>query len=111
MIRHRLFQRRVHRRQGLLALAHDEPIHDRLTLSVLQGSGLIRADAVATDDGRSQAAKARLDEQRWAIARRLYADDAISERYDGLTPIEDVLTGDEIAELDRHLPQPQGVAS
>jgi manganese/zinc/iron transport system permease protein len=105
------FQRRVHLRQGLLALARQEPIHDRMTLSVLRKAGLIRRDGVPTEAGRAQAAKALLDEQRWAIIRSLYADTARSGRYDGVTPIESVLTPDEIAEIDRRLGPPKEVTA
>jgi len=103
------FQRQVHLRQGLLALARHEPIHDRMTLSVLRRAGLIRRDGVPTETGRAQAAKALRDEQRWAIVRSEYTDTAPSGRYDGVTPIENVLTPDEIAEVDRKLGPPQEV--
>jgi len=106
LIRRRQFQLRVHRRQGLLALAHNEAIFDKLTLAVLRREGLIRQDAVATDKGRAAAAKTLRDESRWAVARQLYEDEAVFSRYDGLTPIEAVLTRDEIAELDRRLGPP-----
>lgn len=105
----RRFSRRVHRRQGLLALAHGEPIHDGLTLKVLRREGLIRTDGVATDQGRGLAAKAARDERRWAMVRRLYRDTALAGRYDGLTAIEAVLTADEIAEVDRALGPPVAV--
>jgi len=106
LIRHRQFQLRVHRRQGLLALAHNEAIFDKLTLAVLRREGLIRQDAVATDKGRAAAAKTLRDESRWAVARQLYEDEAVFARYDGLTPIESVMTRDEIAEIDRRLGPP-----
>ena len=106
VVRRRGFQRRVHHRQGLLALARGEPIHDPLTLSTLRRAGLIRPDKVATDRGRAQAARALLDEKRWELARGIYADEGISGRYDGLTPLETVLTADEIAEIDRRLGGP-----
>lgn len=106
VIRRRQFQLRVHRRQGLLALAHGEAIFDPLTLAVLRREGLIRQDGVATEKGRAHAAKTLRDERRWALARRLYQDEAVAGRYDGLTPIETVLTRDEIAELDRRLGPP-----
>ena len=109
VLRHVRFQRRVHLRQGLLALARAEPIHDRFTLSVLRRAGLIRADGVATEAGRAQASKTARDEQRWVVARDLYQDTALSGRYDGLTPIEAVFTADEIAEFDRHLGAPRAV--
>lgn len=110
LLRHRSFQRRVHLRQGLLALARNEPIRDRLTLRVLRAQTLIRPDGVATGAGRAQAAKAVLDEVRWGIARRLYQDTPLSARYDGVTPIEEVFTRDQIAEFDRQLETPRIVA-
>jgi len=111
VVKYYWFQRHVHRRQGLLALARQEPIHDGMTLSVLRRAGLIRPDGIPTDAGRAQAAKALLDEQRWALVRRLYTDTARSGRYDGLTPIEKVLTRDEIAEIDRKLGPPKEVTA
>ncbi|MDG3040272.1 metal ABC transporter permease [Roseicyclus marinus] len=106
---HRRFQRRVHRRQGLLALVRGEPIHDPLTLRILRAEGLIRADGVATDKGRAHAAKIARDERRWDIARRVHQDTSLTGRYDGLTPIEDVFTADQIADFDARLGPPQPV--
>lgn len=96
----RAFQRRVHRRQGLLALSRAEPIHDPLTLRILRREDLIRPDGVATDTGRAAAAKVARDERRWSIARQLHHDTALTGRYDGLTPIEQVFTPDEITHFD-----------
>ncbi|WP_372426785.1 metal ABC transporter permease [Salinarimonas chemoclinalis] len=104
--RHRRFQRDVHRRQGLLALARREPIFDRLTLKVLRREGLIRPDGVGTPAGAAQAAKVLRDERRWGVAREVYRDETISGRDDGLTAIEAVLTRDEIADIDRRLGPP-----
>ncbi len=109
VLRHRRFQRRVHRRQGLLALARNEPIHDELTLRVLRDAGLIRADGVATETGRAQAAKIARDERRWNVAREVHQDTGLTGRYDGLTPIEDVFAPDEIAEFDRRIGGPRSV--
>ncbi len=106
MLRHRRFQVRVHRRQGLLAIARGEPIFDGFTLAVLRRGGLIRRDGVATDEGRAHAAKALRDEKRWEVARQLHQDVSVAGRYDGLTPIEGVLTKDEISEIDRRLGPP-----
>ncbi|NBN79836.1 iron chelate uptake ABC transporter family permease subunit [Microvirga tunisiensis] len=104
---HRRFQHRVHLRQGLLSLAHGEPIHDRLTLKVLTSAGYLRRDRQPTEAGRAEAARALLDENRWRIARQLHPEEAVGGRYDGLTAIADVLTPDEIAVLDTHLgPRP-----
>ena len=110
-IRHRSFQLRLHRRQGLLSLARSEPIFDPLTLRVLQREGLIRTDRVATEDGRAAAARALRDERRFEIAREIHRDDPFAHRYDGLTPIEDVMTPDEIAEIDRLVNRPLSVGA
>ena len=105
------FQRRVHLRQGLLALARGEAIYDGYTIAVLRRRGLIRPDGIATFDGRAAAAKALRDEARWQEARRIYENEAVASRYDGLTPIEDVLAPDEIEEIDRRLGPPAAVES
>lgn len=107
VVRHYRFKRRVHRRQGLLALARSETIHDDLTLKVLRAEGLIRADGVATEAGRALAAKIARDEHRWSIARQLHQDTSLTGRYDGLTPIEQVFTPDEIEEFDRRIGGPK----
>ncbi|MEO0485895.1 MAG: metal ABC transporter permease [Pseudomonadota bacterium] len=110
LIRHRRFQARVHRRQGLLALASGQPIRERYTIRLLTREGLARPDGVATDTGRAQAAKIARDERRWDIAREIHQDTGLTGRYDGLTPIEDVFTADEIAEFDRRLGPPEAVS-
>lgn len=102
----RRFQIRVHRRQGLLAMARGERILEPLTMRVLRAGGLIRADGVPTEAGRGLAAKAQRDEARWDVARRIF-ELTVATHYDGLTPIEDVLTEDEIAEIDREIGPPR----
>ena len=104
--RHRTFQADVHRRQGLLALAQGQPIYERRTHRLLFGEGLLRADGVATDEGRARAAKALLDERRWEILRGAPDYQSLAVHYDGLTPIETVLTPDQIADIDRDLGGP-----
>ncbi|QXT38183.1 metal ABC transporter permease [Gymnodinialimonas ceratoperidinii] len=96
----RAFQARVHRRQGLLALSRSEPIHDPLTVKILRRENLMRADGVATAEGRAAGEKISRDERRWSIARKQHLDTALTGRYDGLTPIESVFTADEIAHFD-----------
>jgi manganese/zinc/iron transport system permease protein len=110
LLRQMRFRRRVHRRQGLLALALGQPIHEPFTMALLAREGMARPDGVATEAGRAAAAKALLDEARWAALRGDPAHGLTASRYDGLTPIETVLTPDQIAELDRHLPRAQRVA-
>lgn len=109
VFRHRRFQRKVHRRQGLLAMARQEPIHDELTLRVLRGEGLIRGDGVATETGRAQAARIARDERRWDVAREIHQDTGLTGRYDGLTPIEEIFAPDEIAEFDRRIGGPRAI--
>jgi len=111
LIRHLRFQARVHRRQGLLAIARGETIHDPLTLRVLRREGLIRTDGVATDAGRGTAARIARDERRWDVAREVHQDAGLTGRYDGLTPIEEVFTPDEIAHFDTHLGTPRPVGA
>lgn len=106
---HRTFQRRVHLRQGLLALAQGQPIYERLTIRLLRREGWAREDGVATEEGRGRAAKALLDETRWQLVRRDPSFEAAAAHYDGLTPIERVLTPDQIDEIDRRIPGPRGV--
>ncbi|MBM9593046.1 metal ABC transporter permease [Roseitranquillus sediminis] len=108
-LRHRRFQRRVHLRQGLLALAQGQPVLERYTLRLLARAGLARGDGVPTEAGRAQAARALRDEARWSEARKLHAHETAAGRYDGLTPIEAVLTPDEIRELDRRIGAPHAV--
>ena len=103
VLRHRRFQARVHVRQGLLALAQEQPIYEGLTLRLMRRAGLIRADGVATEAGRAKAARALLDERRWQLLRADPRYEAAAARYDGLTPLETLLTADQIAELDRAL--------
>lgn len=109
VLRHRRFQARVHRRQGLLALAAQHPIRETYTLRLLARDGLVRPDGVPTDAGRAQVAKVARDERRWQIAREIHQDAGLTGRYDGLTPIEEVFTADEIAEFDRRLGPPFAV--
>nr|WP_276562439.1 metal ABC transporter permease [Hoeflea prorocentri] len=109
ILRHRSFQRRVHMRQGLLALSRQEPIREPYTLRLLTREGLIRPDGVPTDTGRAQAAKVSRDERRWDIARQVHQDAGLTGRYDGLTPIEEVFTPDEIDEFDRRIGKPFAV--
>ena len=103
------FQRRVHRRQGLLALARQEPVREPYTLRLLAREGLIRRDGVPTDTGRAMALRVARDERRWEIARRIHQDTGLTGRYDGLTPIEEVFTRDEIEEFDCQLGGPTAI--
>ncbi len=106
-LRHRRFQRGVHIRQGLLSLAQGLPIYEPLTLRLLKAEGLARPDGVPTDAGRARAARAHWDEKRWEIARATPEYELAAARYDGLTRLEDVLTSDQIAEIDARIAPPE----
>ncbi len=107
VLRRRRFQRRVHLRQGLLALARREPVLEPYTMRVLDRAGLVRRDGVPTEAGRAQAAKAARDELRLRVAREIHGEAATSGRLDGLIPIEAALTPDEIREIDRRIGGPK----
>lgn len=107
VVQHRQYQRRVHLRQGLLALAQGQPIYERLTQRLMERGGLMRGDGVATPEGRAHAAKALLDEARWQVVRGDQAYAAAAQRYDGLTEMSTVLTPDQVREIDARLPAPQ----
>lgn len=111
VLRHLRFQRRVHLRQGLLALAQGQPIYEALTLRLLRRAGLVRPDGVPTEAGRARAAKALRDEKRWEIVRADLAHEAAAALYDGLRDIETVLTRDQIDEVDRRIGGPRGVSA
>ncbi len=108
---HLRFQRRVHLRQGLLALAQSQPIYENLTLRLLRRADLVRADGVATETGRARAAKALRDEKRWEVVRADQAHEAAAALYDGLRDIETVLTRDQIVDIDARIGGPQGVGA
>ena len=110
-VRHHRFQRGVHIRQGLLALAQGQPIYEPLTLRLLKQKGLARADGVATEDGAARAARALRDEKRWDVARAMPELELAAARYDGLTQIEDVLTSDQIAGIDVQIGPPKEVSA
>jgi manganese/zinc/iron transport system permease protein len=106
LLSRRRFRNRLHRRQGLLALAHGGSIQDRMTRAVLRREGFIRGDATLTEAGKAAAARVQHDERRWAMARQLHQLDGFSARYDSLRPIDSVLTRDQIAEIDRRMGDP-----
>ncbi len=103
VLRHRAYQRQVHLRQGLLALAHGQPIYERMTLRLLRRQGWALPDGVATPDGRGRATRALRDETRWQVIRSDPGFEAAAALYDGLTPIETVLTPDQIVEVDSRI--------
>ena len=94
-------RKRVHERQGLLALARNEPIYDALTRKVLRRAGYIRADGEPTRHGRAAAALARQEEALWGFYRQRFPDDAASLPHQGLMPIDAALPPDIVSDLRR----------
>jgi len=101
----------VHIRQGLLAIAQGQPIYERYTVRLLHRAGLSRPDGVATEAGRARSAKALMDEKRWEILRAMPDQEAAAALYDGIRPIETVVTSDQLAEIDTYLASPQEVSA
>lgn len=110
LARHRTHQRRVHLRQGLLAMAQGQPIYENMTLRLLHRQGWARPDGVPTELGRGRAARALRDESRWRVIRSDPAFEAATAQDDGLTDIETVLTADQLAEVDARIPRAEVVA-
>lgn len=109
-LQRRTFQVLVHERQGLMALARHEPIYDALTIRVLRRKGYIRADGVATLQGRGAAADVLRDEARWALYRSLFPDEASNALHQGVTPIAEALPPDIVADLDQRLALHRGLS-
>lgn len=103
LIRHRRFQRVVHERQGLLALARGEPIFDTMTQAVLRRSRYLRRDGTPTLAGRGAASRIVRDQALWNRYREDYPDEALMMDDWSLRPIEEVLPGDLVRELEARL--------
>ncbi len=99
-MKQRQFQEKVHRRQGLLALGHNEKIYDGLTLKILSREGYLRKDGMATPLGQSAAGKALLEEKRWQIFRQMSVHNSNVKGFDELEDIANFLTSDELNQID-----------
>lgn len=107
---HYRFQKAVHLTQGLLSMAAAQPIYEPKTQRLLRRLGYIRADGVATERGKSLAAKTLLNEKRWSYWQEILKE---SNQLDGqavfnLMDIETKLTPDQIKSIDQGLALKQG---
>ena len=107
---HYRFQKAVHLTQGLLSMAAAQPIYEPKTQRLLRRLGYIRADGVATETGKSLAAKTLLNEKRWSYWQEILKE---SDQLDGqavfnLMDIETKLTSDQIKSIDQGLALKQG---
>ncbi|WP_353173015.1 metal ABC transporter permease [Paracandidimonas soli] len=107
-IRHQLFRRRVHLRQGLLSLNRGEAIYDGLTLRLLRRRGWIRRDGVATPAGHLAANAAARDEALWALYRRLNPGSAALAQYHRILPVREALPQDTVQELESQFARETG---
>ena len=98
-IRHRRFQHLVHFRQGLLAVARNEPIFDPLTLKILKKEKYLHGDGMPTSTGIAMAQKMELDQVLWNRFRDDYPDEAFMLSDWSIKPIENVLSPDMITDL------------
>ena len=104
-LNHYRFQKTVHLTQGLLSLALGQPIYEPKTRRLLRRFGYIRADGVATEEGKSLAAKTLLNEKRWTYWQETLRE---NDLFDGqvvfnLMDIETKLTQDQIRLIDQGL--------
>ena len=102
-LRHLLFQKVIHQRQGLLAVARGEPIFDPLTRRMLMRAGHLRADGEPTSQGVEAAQKMARDQALWNAYRRAYPAEAMTLDDWSLRPIEEVLPADLVASLKSEL--------
>ena len=107
---HYRFQKAVHLTQGLLSMAVAQPIYEPKTQRLLRRLGYIRADGVATETGKSLAAKTLLNEKRWSYWQEILKE---SNQLEGqavfnLMDIETKLTPDQIKSIDQGLALKQG---
>lgn len=107
---HYRFQKAVHLTQGLLSMAAAQPIYEPKTQRLLRRLGYIRADGVATETGKSLAAKTLLNEKRWSYWQEILkeSDQLDDQAVFNLMDIETKLTPDQIKSIDQGLALKQG---
>lgn len=102
-LKHYKFQRIVHLRQGLLAIAHDEPILEPLTRSILKRKGFISGDGQPTVKGLSEARLIERDQKLWNLYREMQPEESHALADWSLKPIGDVLPADTVRILEQEL--------
>ncbi len=102
-LKHYRFQRIVHLRQGLLAIAHDEPVLEPLTRSILRRSGFMGGDGQPTRKGQSQARLIERDQKLWNLYREMYPEESHALADWSLKPIGKVLPADTVCLLEQEL--------
>ncbi len=103
-LRHLRFKAAVAERQGLIALARNQPVTDRFARIWLRLKALTGRDGQLTAAGRPAADAALRQQRLWDRYRVAYPADAIADLEWSLAPIESVLPADLVAELEREAP-------
>ena len=104
--RSRAFSRKVHLRQGLLAMLRGEAIYDADTLRVLKAGRYIRADGSPTSAGLDAAENAAREEALWTLYLRDNPDASNRTARMRFDPIAERLSPTEISELEKHFTGP-----
>lgn len=97
------FSRRVHRRQGLLAVVRHERIYDRETLGILQREGFMRKDGSITPEGQRAAQNAEREEKLWALWFDQNPDALARDAGLAFNPIRDRVGAEELRLLETKL--------
>ncbi len=91
----------IHRRQGLLTIAKGKDVVSPFTKKLLLNEGLQGLDGL-TSKGKELITKIHIDENRWIAAKEIYPDKDMSKNY-GIKFIEEILTMDELTNLDQYI--------
>ncbi|WP_057464905.1 metal ABC transporter permease [Pseudovibrio sp. POLY-S9] len=102
-LKHYRFQRIVHLRQGLLAIAHDEPVLEPLTRSILRRGGFMGGDGQPTVKGQSEARLIERDQKLWNLYREMHPEESHALADWSLKPIGEVLPADTVRVLEQEL--------
>lgn len=97
------FSRRVHRRQGLLAMARQERIYDRETMAILLKDGFLRKDGSITQEGENAVKNAAREEQLWALWFEQNPDALARDAGLAFNPIRDRVGAQELKLLEQKL--------
>lgn len=97
------FSRRVHRRQGLLAMARQERIYDRETNAILLKDGFLRKDGSITPEGQAAVKRAAREEQLWALWFEQNPDALARDAGLAFNPIRDRVGAEELKLLEQKL--------
>lgn len=94
------FERKIHLRQGLVALSQGQDVLEHRTRRLLQARGLMRADGVVTTKGARAVREVMRDEALWRAWRHEQLQSGTMVIQHAVEPISTILTPDEISALE-----------